>query len=76
MAMTMDNDELAIKAAVKTSNILDYRSCRLVRIRDTLHLGDIEISLPMLEEAKAHPDIEVISEPYAWTFDSEGTLLR
>ena len=71
---TLENDLLAIKAAVKTCNILDYNTCRLVRIKDTLHLGEIEISLPMLEEAKKHPDIEVISEPYDWEFDEEGYL--
>lgn len=74
LATTLENDELAIKAAVKTCNILDFTTCRLVRIRDTLHLGEIEISVPMLEDAKKHPDIEIVSEPYEWTFDHEGFL--
>jgi hypothetical protein len=70
----LDNDKYAIKAAVKTCNILDYTTCRLVRIKDTLHLGEIEISVNMLEEARSHPDIEILSEPYDWEFDSEGYL--
>lgn len=74
LATTLESDELAIKAAVKTCNVLDFSTCRLVRIRDTLHLGEIEISVPLLEEARKHPGIEIISEPYAWTFDSEGYL--
>ncbi len=73
---TLPNDEYAIKAAVKTCNILDYTKCRLVRIRDTLHLGEIEISEPLLEEARRHPDIEILSGPYEWTFDSEGNLAK
>ncbi|PYI54443.1 lactate racemase domain-containing protein [Paenibacillus flagellatus] len=73
-ATTLENDLYAIKAAVKTCNILDYTTCRLVRIRDTLHLGEIEISVNMLEEARRHPDIEVLTEPYDWTFDDEGYL--
>jgi len=77
LATTLESDELAIKAAVKTCNILDFTTCRLVRIRDTLHLGEIEISAPMLEEARRHPDIEVVSDaPYAWNFDSEGYLVK
>jgi len=75
LATTLESDELAIKAAVKTCNVLDFRDCRLVRIRDTLHLGEIEISAALLEEARAHPDIEIVTEePYRWTFDSEGYL--
>ncbi|GAB2692737.1 lactate racemase domain-containing protein [Paenibacillus thermoaerophilus] len=69
-----ENDKLAIQAAIKTCNILDYTKCRLVRIRDTLHLGEIEISVNMLEEARNHPDIEILTEPYEWTFDEEGYL--
>jgi hypothetical protein len=74
IATTLENDLYAIKAAIKTCNILDYTKCRLVRIRDTLHLGEIEISVNMLDEARRHPDIEILSEPYHWQFDDEGNL--
>lgn len=74
ISTTLENDYYAIKAAVKTCNILDYNQCRLVRIRDTLHLGEIYISSGMLDEARNHPDIEVLSEPQEWGFDAEGHL--
>lgn len=73
-ATTLENDYYAIKAAVKTCNILDYTKCRMVRIRDTLHLGEIEISVNMLDEARRHPDIEILTEPYDLQFDDEGYL--
>jgi hypothetical protein len=73
-ATTLDNDLLAIQAAVKTCNILDYQQCKLIRIRDTLHLGEIEISINLLDEALRHPDIEVLTEAYELTFDEEGNL--
>ncbi|MFB6365144.1 lactate racemase domain-containing protein [Paenibacillus elgii] len=75
IATTLENDLYAIKAAVKTCNILDYTQCRLVRIRDTLHLGEIEISVNLLEEAKLHPDIEILTEPYDLPFNIEGNLV-
>lgn len=74
IATTLANQKLTIQAAVKTCNILDYTTCRLVRIRDTLHLGEIEISETLLEEAKRHPDIEILSEPYELAFNEEGDL--
>ncbi|GIP32877.1 lactate racemase domain-containing protein [Paenibacillus sp. J2TS4] len=74
IATTLSNQREAIKAAVKTCNILDYTKCRMVRIQDTLHLGEIEISVNLLEEARNHPDIEILTEPYELKFDSEGNL--
>ncbi|MDB4866413.1 MAG: hypothetical protein JWR03_746 [Cohnella sp.] len=73
-ATTLENDRDAIKAAIKTSNILDYTKVKLTRIRNTLHLGTMEISETLLDEARRHPDIEIIEGPYAWTFDEEGFL--
>jgi hypothetical protein len=74
IATTLENDYYAIKAAVKTCNILDYTACKLVRIKDTLHLGEIEISVNLLHEALQHPDIEVLTEPYELAFNEEGNL--
>jgi hypothetical protein len=73
---TLEDDKHAIKAAVKTCNILDYTTCRLVRIKDTLHLGEIEISETLIEEAKKHPDIEILTEPCDMEFDKEGNLVK
>jgi hypothetical protein len=74
IATTLANQEDTIKASIKTCNILDYTKCRLVRIQDTLHLGEIEISTTLLEEAKLHEDIEILSDSYQWSFNEEGDL--
>ncbi|MFD0958124.1 lactate racemase domain-containing protein [Paenibacillus chungangensis] len=76
IATTLSSDRDAIKAAVKTCNILDYTTCRMVRIKDTLHLGEIEISETLLEEARRHPDIDILTEPYELTFDESGYLTK
>ncbi|WP_102716456.1 lactate racemase domain-containing protein [Paenibacillus castaneae] len=75
-ATTLSNDCDAIKAAIKTCNILDYTTCKLIRIRDTLHLGVIEISEALLEEAQKNPRIEILEGPYEWAFDEEGFLSK
>ncbi|WP_135547031.1 nickel pincer cofactor-dependent isomerase, group 22 [Paenibacillus cymbidii] len=74
LATVLENQQYAFQAAIKTCNILDYTKCRLVRIKDTLHLGEIEISVNMLEEARQHGQIEILTEPYDLPFDSEGNL--
>jgi len=76
IATTLANDRMAIQAAIKTCNILDYTKCRLVRIRDTLHLGEIEISVNLLEEARANGRIDILGEPYELPFDERGNLRK
>lgn len=75
IATTLENDEYALKAAVKTCNVLDYSKCRLVRIQDTLHLGEIWISEALLSEAIDHPQITILGEAEELQFDEEGNLL-
>lgn len=73
-ATTLANDMQAIQAAIKTCNVLDFTTVRIVRIKNTLELSTIEISEPMLEEAKEKEHLKIISEPYELTFDENGNL--
>ncbi len=51
------------------------QDCRIVRIRNTLQLAEIQVSEPMLEELRGQPDrFEVVSGPAPLAFDSNGTL--
>ena len=75
MPMVLDDDRDAILAAVKTCNARDHARARVVRIKDTLHMGDIFISESMLPEARANPSIEVLSPPADLIFDPAGNLV-
>lgn len=61
--MYLDTEKLAVQAAIKTCNAFDLSKVRMARIHNTLELKEIWISESMLEEAKAHPDIDILSEP-------------
>ena len=79
---------LAIQAAVKTLGGVagSQRSqgpesgvagsqCRMVCIRDTLHLGEIWISEALVPEARTCPDIQIVSGLAPLEFDQDGNLL-
>lgn len=70
----LGNDELALKAAVYTCDKTAGRGIRMVRIPNTLHITEIEISAALLEEAEREPRIEILTSPRGWTFDREGNL--
>jgi hypothetical protein len=74
IATTLPNDKQAIQAAIKTCNILDFRNVKLVRIKNTLVLSEIEVSEPLLEYVKQHPNMELSSDLYDIPFNENGNL--
>src|SRR5690625_746617 len=73
-ATTLANDQLALKAAVKTCNILDFTKVKMVRIKNTLELSEIEVSEALLPEVEANEGLTQASNLYEFTFDDEGNL--
>jgi hypothetical protein len=73
--MIMNTDRDAIALAVKTVVRVKPQNCRIVRIKNTLHLSEIQVSEPLLELVRKQPDrFEVVSEPAPFAFDAQGTL--
>jgi hypothetical protein len=70
--MMMDSDRRAVQASIKTCNAPDMQRLRVVRIPNTLHLGTLHVSEALLEEAQAHPQIEVLGPAKEWVFDENG----
>lgn len=71
---TLDTEREAIQAAVKTCGARDRSRVRLVRVRNTLHLGDLWISEALLDEARGNPAITVRGAPRPMSFDGSGRL--
>lgn len=73
--IVMNTDHDAVALAVKTVVRVKPHDCRIVRIRNTLQLAEIQVSEPLLAEVRARPDrFEVVSAPAALPFDANGTL--
>src|SRR5699024_8511980 len=74
ISTALASDQQAIQAAIKTCNILDFTKVKMVRIKNTLEISEIEVSENLLDHVQAHPNIEQTSELYELTFDGEGNL--
>ena len=70
----MASDEIAIKGAIQTCNGIDKANPRVIRLKNTLHLGEILISESLIEEARNTPGMEVLGEPEYMKFDENGNL--
>ena len=74
LPMVMDNDREAIQLAICACYETDMSKLEVIRVRDTAHLEEIEVSVSMLEQVKKNPRLEILSEPYDWEFNEEGNL--
>ncbi|WP_226035398.1 lactate racemase domain-containing protein [Aquibacillus saliphilus] len=74
VSTTLPNDYQAIQAAIKTCNILDFTKVKMVRIKNTLEVGEIEVSEALLDHVSEHPNMERISNIYELNVDEEGNL--
>jgi hypothetical protein len=75
MPTVLESDYDAIRAAIKTCNARDLSQARVIRIKNTLHLGDIMISESLLEQAKTTPGVEITGVPEELAFDAAGNLI-
>ena len=73
--MVLKNDRQVIQACIKTANRLDRENVTLLRLKNTNHLEELETTLSLEGYIRAHPDLEIISDPYDWTFSAQGYLL-
>lgn len=75
LPIVMDNDCAAIQVGLKAATCgEDPLKARVVRIKDTLHMGEIWVSPAIFEEIAAQPNIQVVREPSPMVFDSKGNL--
>lgn len=76
IATTLANDRLALKAAIKTCNILDFTKVKMVRIKNTLELSEIEVSEALLADIKGNELLTKSSGLYELRFNEEGNLIE
>jgi len=73
--MVLENDRLAIQAALKTCNTARTQNIRFLRIRSTMSLSEMIVSENLLREAENNPRINLCGF-VEWNFDKTGNLKR
>lgn len=69
------NDREALRWAIRSCTGIRYDDARVVRIKDTMHLYEIEVSQNLAQELEKSKEIEILSEPYDIVFDEEGYII-
>jgi hypothetical protein len=76
LPMFLPSDVDAICAGVLCCGRGDAAGARIVRIKNTLEIGEIEVSASLLDEVRRQPHLEVLGAPTRFPFDAAGDLPR
>jgi hypothetical protein len=71
------SDKEAIQFCIRTCNKIDQANPRIVRIKNSLHIGEIMLSESYYEDVKngRYQNVAALDEPADLEFDPEGELL-
>jgi len=72
--MHFPTDQEAIRIALGSIGLTPPEESRIVRIKNTLHVDEVEASEAYLEEMKKRTDLEVLEGPRPMSFDRQGNL--
>src|SRR5262245_40969959 len=75
LPLAFDSDREAIESALGCIGLTSPESARVIRVRNTLMLGEIECSEAFLPEIAERPDLTVLGEARPLRFDVAGALI-
>ena len=71
----MNNDKEALIIALKTCNRVKLSEAKIIRIKNTSYLHDIQVSEAYLDEIKGRDDISILSKSEPIRFREDGWLI-
>ena len=72
--MHFETDQKAIEVALGSIGLTPSEKSRIVRIKNTLHLDEVEVSEVYGKEVRQRPDLEILEGPSPVAFDKDGNL--
>jgi hypothetical protein len=75
LPLHLDTEEMVIRCGLKTSEAADYPNSRVMRIQNTLHLGEAFISEALSPELENRNDVQILGKPEPMSFGADGKLL-
>lgn len=72
--IALKTDREAFEAALNTIGAIDPREARVVHIKNSLEIAELDISEALLEEIKGKKELELMGELGVMSFESEGSL--
>jgi hypothetical protein len=75
LPLAFDSDREAVEHALNCIGSIEPEQARVIRIRNTLMLEEIECSEALLPEIEKSPNLEILGEAHPLGFDAAGRLI-
>ena len=72
--IVMKNDKEVLQLLIRSCNDIDYNNPRVIIIKNTLELAEIQVSQGFFEDVNERPDMDFISGFEDVVFDENGNL--
>ncbi len=74
MPVTLPDDRSAIETALARLSPEARRRPRVVRILDTLHVAELDVSEALLDDVSRNPNLSIAGSPRPMSFDESNTI--
>ncbi|MHA1702751.1 MAG: DUF2088 domain-containing protein [Promethearchaeota archaeon] len=74
--VVMNSDKDAVNAAIDSLGAIKHEESRIIHIRNTLFMEEMEVSLPLLKELSSRDSIRILGTAHPLNFSSKGFLPR
>ncbi len=75
LPLTFETDQVAVESALGCIGLTPPEQARLVHVKNTLMLGEMECSESLLSEIRQSPNLEIIGEAHPLAFDAAGRII-
>jgi hypothetical protein len=72
--IALDNDRQAVEVAIQSVGMVTREDFKIIRIKNTMRLAEVDISLAYKNELLKRDDLEIIRDEHLMEFDQEGNL--
>ncbi len=72
--MFFNTDKEVLDAAFESFGLIEPRNAKILRIKNTLQISELEASIAYLDRVKNRPDITLLNEPRVLQLLSDGNL--
>jgi hypothetical protein len=72
--INFEDDRKVLDAVFNTIGLIKPEDSRVVRIKNTLKLDEVDISEALLDEVKKRDDLEIVGKPKAFEFTDDNIL--
>ena len=73
--MTLKNDRECLRAAISSVGPIPSRELKVIRIKNTMQMNELEVSEAYLAEISQRSDLAVMEDAQPFAFDAQENLL-